>query len=567
MTTAPVTLTEVLQLRENGGLINDEILAVLKLGSQSLSTLIESAKISSVQNMGFSMDSVYFLSEGSVLLKPLPFEILNETFIPPECLLDEKPEKLTSRNLDKMYIFSFGAVLIFALEYGNKGVVMSTPEVYSLLNLMTIRDPTVRLNLEKVAQMTERLVQANKVDTTRVIQKLFDSIVENGGEFDHAVQHKLDKIELSTDEKIASNVEESSSSDEINHLPDIIARLENSSDSRESPFTDQIKDVFDGDKDYLINAQEFPVKILRYSDNNAVTNSQTLCLPPMPKAPICDIIVEKFVVEMIESIPIDGTFNFENITSNEHRESSSEDKEIAYGILNHDNLPENIRIESNSLQRKEISSLDLSNVAELIGIPSTVVSHLDYSLAEESDDNDEDNASFNGRTGVKIIVPYFETYSPVTINSLEKNDGDFLDENVSYPETNYLIDEKHDSSAKPPFEISVSNKHLDMPENDKLSVNVVDGSVILPFDTDFDTYLNNKNDAFAADFTENRTTNETRSTKSAGILQKLMPMSPDDFFQLKSHGELVLFMLAEKKCQKRKAEVFAQFATGARLPS
>lgn len=44
--------------------------------------------------MGLSPDSVYFLPDGTVQLKPLPFEMLNEKFLPPECAQQQTDQEI-----------------------------------------------------------------------------------------------------------------------------------------------------------------------------------------------------------------------------------------------------------------------------------------------------------------------------------------------------------------------------------------------------------------------------------------------------------------------------------------
>jgi len=55
------------------------------------------------------MESVYFFADGNVELKPLPFEIMDERFVPPEGCQDSGQK---SDDLDKVGIFCMICTLI-----------------------------------------------------------------------------------------------------------------------------------------------------------------------------------------------------------------------------------------------------------------------------------------------------------------------------------------------------------------------------------------------------------------------------------------------------------------------
>uniref|UniRef100_A0A914XK50 KIND domain-containing protein n=1 Tax=Plectus sambesii TaxID=2011161 RepID=A0A914XK50_9BILA len=173
-----VNLAEVLEVRDEA-LSEDEILALFIRAVAPLQALASEAMASHAFDCGFSPETFFLHVDGSIEVKPLHKDGVAPEFLPPE-MVDSGDKQ---NDISQAYVYCLGAVLSYAQRYPNdesdsdEGAKNASPELLSLLNVMTVRDVNTRPTLTRLAQMGRQRAIERKIDPVKMVIDLHHSVM------------------------------------------------------------------------------------------------------------------------------------------------------------------------------------------------------------------------------------------------------------------------------------------------------------------------------------------------------------------------------------------------------
>ncbi|CEF59676.1 FERM domain and PDZ domain and KIND domain and Pleckstrin homology-like domain and FERM/acyl-CoA-binding protein, 3-helical bundle domain and FERM, N-terminal domain and FERM, C-terminal PH-like domain and FERM central domain and Band 4.1 domain and Band 4.1 family-containing protein [Strongyloides ratti] len=223
---AKVSLSELLEVR-GAGLEVEELLDITLVASEYL---VKKRPLPNCKAQLFGVDEVNILKDGNIEISFIPANQADDDIIPPEIKDPNNPGKVVGSNTDAAFVWCLGTLLM------NSGAAdCKDPNLFSLLNLLTVYDVGTRPSLKKLSQMVRNKMERGR-NSKENIQELYAEIM---GDYDEL--NEMSSIDDISERDLFSD------DDEINDKED-----DNESGSHLFDYTEDIKNNKNNDNTKLL---------------------------------------------------------------------------------------------------------------------------------------------------------------------------------------------------------------------------------------------------------------------------------------------------------------------------
>ena len=159
-----MSVSELLEVR-GGPLVEVELWGLLGASALALKSVLASAASGSVADVALCPETLFLHRDGSVQLKVVHKSGLLPPFLPPEYTApaddDEDSDGAFHATanpaapdaIEKACIHSLGAILVHCRDYGAGPALPPSSQLLSLLNLLTVSEPSTRPSLHRLSQV------------------------------------------------------------------------------------------------------------------------------------------------------------------------------------------------------------------------------------------------------------------------------------------------------------------------------------------------------------------------------------------------------------------------------
>uniref|UniRef100_A0A0K0EGX9 FERM and PDZ domain-containing protein 2 n=1 Tax=Strongyloides stercoralis TaxID=6248 RepID=A0A0K0EGX9_STRER len=198
---AKVSLSELLEVR-GAGLEVEELLDITLVASEYL---VKKRPLPNCKAQLFGVDEVNILKDGNIEICFIPANQAEDDIIPPEIKDPNNPGKVVGSNTDAAFVWCLGTLLM------NSGAAdCKDPNLFSLLNLLTVYDVGTRPSLKKLAQMVRNKMERGR-NSKQNIQELYAEIM---GDYDEL--NEMSSVDDISERDLFSDEEEINDRDDDN---------------------------------------------------------------------------------------------------------------------------------------------------------------------------------------------------------------------------------------------------------------------------------------------------------------------------------------------------------------
>uniref|UniRef100_A0A0N5CA15 FERM domain-containing protein n=1 Tax=Strongyloides papillosus TaxID=174720 RepID=A0A0N5CA15_STREA len=169
---AKVSLSELIEVR-GAGLEVEELLDITLVASEYL---VKKRPLPNCKAQLFGVDEFNILKDGNIEISFIPANQADDGIIPPEIKDSNNPGKVVGSNTDAAFVWCLGTLLM------NSGAAdCKDPNLFSLLNLLTVTDVGTRPSLKKLSQMVKNRMERGR-NSKQNLQELYSEIMGDDDE-------------------------------------------------------------------------------------------------------------------------------------------------------------------------------------------------------------------------------------------------------------------------------------------------------------------------------------------------------------------------------------------------